>query len=162
MGVRGLVPFNGSAPRTRPCRPKSMYYNEPPMRCSLFVGVYNGDRSIGIANRRKGFTPSMEAALPPPSMAVRLAPALPLVGAPCARRIFAQRGLVQTPLYIFPYQCRILGPIAPSFLGALCSRCLLCRRPSALFRSFRLSLSGRLEGCAGRSFSDCRRGAGSP
>ena len=44
------------------------------MRGSLFVGVYNGDRSIGVANLRKGFTPSMEAALPPPPfMAVRLA-----------------------------------------------------------------------------------------
>ena len=78
MGVRGLAPFYGR--RTlrppsmeaahavgrrasyRPVRPNSMYYNEPLMRGSLFVGVYNGDRSIGAANLRKGFTPSMAGA----------------------------------------------------------------------------------------------------
>ncbi len=64
-----LVP--GSALRTAPCHSNFGSVNEPTMIGSLFVGVYNGDRSIGAANLRKGFTPSMEAALP-------------LAGAPCA------------------------------------------------------------------------------
>ena len=62
MGVRGLATFYGSASRTRPCRPKSMYYNEPPKRGSLYICIRKGDRSIGAANLRKGLAPSMAGA----------------------------------------------------------------------------------------------------
>ncbi len=55
-GRKGACPLLWHCASHRPVPP------EPLMGGSLFVGVYNGDRSIGAANLRKGLAPSMAGA----------------------------------------------------------------------------------------------------